>query len=270
MKKIILALVFPVFAGCATGDADLIKTALEKNKAGQKEEATQILTSMCDKNIVRGCIALGLVWQTNGDNEKAIKYYQLGCDKGDAGGCTSLGFLEQSLGDIAEAANTFGEACDRGSGTGCAYAGSLLMKLGDFIQAKQLLTEGCDTLNEPTSCDAMANLAKLQGNEGEAKNYLDKALGIYIKNCDHDDANACIQAAHQEWLLGHQEKARELYKKQCDKCVAKANKPFACIACSQWGQMEELFGGNKVTASELYQQACKNGEDVLGCMNQKK
>jgi len=190
--------------------------------------------------------------------------FQNACDKGDSQACLNLGIMYH-LGDgvhqdFKHARLLYEKACKMGLGEGCAHLGYMYENghAGtDFVKAAEYYFQGC-TLGNASAC---ASLGKFYENGTGVPEDMQQAVDFYDKACDDGDGQSCAHLG----LLYDQDKndvyAAVYYQKACDAKEADT--------CSTLGVMYLNGRGvdtNEQKAYELFQQACKLGNDV-GCRN---
>lgn len=199
---------------CQYGDGNsCYKLASNIVKAKNDEEIPKILELVekaCDLEHNPGCMVLGDLYiegeSLKQDILKARGFYSKACDLGNKEGCHKKMEIDCE-----------GENTTIGS-VACVFLADYAIDIGDFVKAAQYYMKACYLSS--FTCSGLAALYKVRIG---VKQDLQKALELYTKACDAENANSCLMVGfaygrdfHEFGIKQNTTKAKGLYAKACD------------------------------------------------------
>jgi TPR repeat protein len=165
------------------------------------QRARALLSSACDKNVMRACHNLGVLLYQSANATQAVELFKRACQAGDGAACTALGAAHHTgIGadlHLTKAIEFYGDGCKRGHADGCAALGAMQAR-GEGMErdpetAAKVLTAACDH-GSAHGCQHLAAL--IEAGDGVPPNPAnrERALALYLQACRGGDAVGCTRA----------------------------------------------------------------------------
>ena len=249
---------------------DCVWLGVIKEAEGNSAGAKTLYTLACTGTVPVGCLRLGLLELGAGNNNDAKTAFTTACSNDSWPGCYQLGLFEETVNTDQAAANThYEKACTGEYGLACKKRGSVESTDDD---KKPWYYKACN-FDHFDGCTKAAPLYQSACDNGviqecfflgSVKVKLDMIVDAktsYDTACTGGHTEACHRIGFEYLKERDFPNAEKYYELGCDNTVD----PFYA-SCVKWGDL--LLGKDVTKAEQLYDKACKGGNDSingLGC-----